>query len=292
MLGSVCGVSNLEAVIKANYLCDELGIDTISTGNIIGFVMECYEKGIIGKDDLDGIEAKWGSEEALIALIEKIGLAEGVGKLLAEGVKKLAEKWNKGAEKFAMHAKGLEQSAYDTRSAPSMALAYATADVGAHHNRAWTIYKDITMGEKWTLEDRVDIVIFHQHVRPMFDALGVCRLPWIELEIPLEFYAKAYTAATGIETTIDELLKRSEGIYNITRAINVRRGIRRKDDYPPDRVFEDPVLKGSRRGNKLSREEYEKLLDLYYEKRGWNKEGVPTEEKLRELGLDFIIGKI
>jgi aldehyde:ferredoxin oxidoreductase len=131
------------------------------------------------------------------------------------------------------------------------------------------------MGANWTLEDKADIVIYHQTVRPLFDMLGVCRLPWIELGFDEKQYAGFYAAVTGVEETFEGLLAKSRAIYDLTRAINVARGATRKDDYPPDRVFDDPMLSGPQKGKHASREDYEKLLDIYYQKRGWDAEGNP-----------------
>ncbi|MEM2136203.1 MAG: aldehyde ferredoxin oxidoreductase family protein, partial [Candidatus Jordarchaeaceae archaeon] len=180
MLGSACGIKDLKTVIKANNLCDDLGIDTISSGNLVGLLMEAYERGILTKEDTGGIELKFGNGEALLKILEMIAKREGMGDIVAEGVMAVTEKWRE-MKPFAIQAKGLEQSAYDTRASPGMALAYATCDVGAHHSRAWVISKDLEMQNKWTAEERVKLVIYHQHIRPLFDCLGVCRLEWIEL---------------------------------------------------------------------------------------------------------------
>lgn len=287
MLGSACGITDLKTVIRANNLCDDLGIDTISSGNLIGLLMEAYEKGIINKEDTGGIELKFGNGEALLKVLGMIARREGIGDIIAGGVKAVTERW-KDTKPLAMQTKGLEQSAYDTRASPGMALAYATCDVGAHHSRAWVISKDLEMQDKWTAEDRARLVIYHQHIRPLFDCLGVCRLEWIELSLDESIYADFYTTVTGIKTTLKELLERSEAIYNLTRAINVVRGISRADDYPPERVFCDPVPSGPLKGKLLQREEYDELLDTYYRLRGWNDKGIPTKETLTRLGLEDV----
>ena len=204
ILGPNCGVSDMAAIIRGNAMCNDLGIDTISAGNLIGFAMEAYERGIITSEDTGGINLRFGNDDAMIALIEMIAKKEGIGAILAEGIRAAVAKWGPETAKFATESKGLEQSAYDTRSSPAMALAYATCDVGAHHNRAWVIASELAAGKDWGDNERADIVIFHQHIRPMFDALGVCRFPWIELEIDPAFYAKWYSATTGIETTIED----------------------------------------------------------------------------------------
>jgi aldehyde:ferredoxin oxidoreductase len=174
--------------------------------------------------------------------------------------------------------KGLEQSAYDARLAISQALGYGTSDIGAHHARAWTIGKEMEMGSKWSLGEKADLVIYHQSVRPLFDMLGVCRLPWIELGFDEQYYMKFYEAVTGGQTSMKDLLARANDLYSVTRFINIARGIDSKQDYPSPRTFEDPVVTGPNAGKKVDKAEYERLLQIYYEKRGWDKSGNPPAE--------------
>ena len=155
LMGSNLGISDIEAVAQANLLADDLGIDTISAGNAIGWAMECYEKGIFTKDDTDGVDLKFGNVEATFDLIGKIARKEGLGALLAEGVKKASRKIGKGTEKFAIHVKGMEQSAYATHNATAMLLAYMTCDVGAHHNRSWAITYDLQVGRDLVVPEKV-----------------------------------------------------------------------------------------------------------------------------------------
>ncbi|MDI6814275.1 MAG: aldehyde ferredoxin oxidoreductase C-terminal domain-containing protein, partial [Desulfitobacteriaceae bacterium] len=188
MIGSNLGLGSIEDVAHANYLCDEWGIDTISAGGVIAWAMECYEKGIFTKADTDGLELKFGNAEAVFKLIEKIAKKEGIGALLADGVKRAAQKVGKGSEKWAIHVKGMEQSAYATHNATAMLLAYMTCDVGAHHNRAWAITYDLQVGRERVAPEKVARVIWLQHFRPMFDVLGGCRLQWVELGIDRNLY--------------------------------------------------------------------------------------------------------
>ncbi|MBC7224723.1 MAG: aldehyde ferredoxin oxidoreductase family protein, partial [Anaerolineae bacterium] len=191
MLGADVGLGDIEDVAYANYLADELGVDTISVGSVIAFTMDCFERGIIGPDDVDGLECRFGNAEAVFTLIQKIARREGVGNLLAEGTKRVAQVWNKGAEDLAVQVKGMEVSAYECHRAPSMLLAYMTCDVGAHHNRAWAITYDIESGRDTIGPDKAERVIFLQHIRPLFDALGACRLQWVELGLDYHLYAPA-----------------------------------------------------------------------------------------------------
>jgi aldehyde:ferredoxin oxidoreductase len=172
MMGSNLGISDIQDVAQANLLCDDWGIDTISAGSAIGWAMECYEKGILTKADTDGLELKFGNVEAMFKLIEKIAKREGFGALLAEGVKRASKKVGKGSDKFAIHVKGMEQSAYATHNATAMLISYMTCDVGAHHNRAWAITYDLQVGRDRVVPDKVARVIWLQNFRPMFDVFG------------------------------------------------------------------------------------------------------------------------
>ncbi len=282
MFGSNIGVQNFSAIIKANQLCDELGIDTITAGNIIGVLMEAQEVGLLSEKDLDGIKLKWGSEETVFEVIQYIAQRKGIGDILSQGSLGIIKKWPQLKPIFSQ-VKGLEQSAYDARIAISMALGYATSDIGAHHTRAWTIAKELEMGMDWPLQKKAELVIYHQTLRPLFDMLGVCRLPWIELGFDENQYAEFYSAVTGLDVTLNHLLERSKDIYDLTRAINMSFGISRKDDYPPERVFTLPMTEGPHAGKILRREDYEEILDIYYEKRGWTKDGLVKEEKIRNF---------
>jgi aldehyde:ferredoxin oxidoreductase len=165
-----------------------------------------------------------------------------------------------------------------------MALAYATSDIGAHHARAWTIAKEVEQGKNWTDEDRVNLVIYHQSLRPLFDMLGVCRLPWIELGLNEEHYAAFYSHVTGRQSTLAELLEKSKGIYDLTRLINTRLGMSRKDDTLPYKVAACPIRAGATAGKFIPQEGFERLLELYYRTRGWNADGVPPAERAEAFG--------
>ncbi len=276
MLGPNVGVSDFAAILKANQLCDELGVDTISTGSLIAVAIEAYQGGLLSLEDVDGQPLRWGDADAVLELIGKIARREGIGDVLARGSFGLIEAYPQ-LQPLCLHVKGLEQSAYDCRSAISMALGYGTSDIGAHHTRAWTIAKELEMGRDWPLDKKADLVIYHQTIRPLFDMLGVCRLPWIELGFDERYYAEMFEIVTGVPTTLDDLLARSKDIYNMTRRIDVGLGIRRKDDYPPPRTFDLPVQSGALAGHVLDRDDYDQILDIYYAKRGWSSDGIPPE---------------
>lgn len=292
MMGSNLGLKSIEEVAKANYLCDYYGLDTISMGSVLAFIMECYQRGLLTEKEL-GLVPKWGDVEAVCKMIRMTASREGFGDLMAEGVKALAERIGKGSKAFAMHVKGLEISAYDHRAATAMALSYATCDIGAHHNRSWAITYDLEVGRDKYTEDKVRKVVYLQHIRPLFDMLGVCRFYWVELGIDPNVYAEAYSAVTGKEFSLDDLLFRSERVWNLTRAIAViRRSIDMKDDMLPERDFSDPVPDGYTRGAKLDKDKFVGMLKTYYAVRGWDEFGRPTSEKLMKLGLEDVARKL
>ncbi len=180
-------------------------------------------------------------------------------------------------DKIILQVKGMEQSAYDSRAALSMALAYATSDIGAHHTRAWTIARELEQGKDWSIEEKVDLVIYHQTLRPLFDMLGVCRLPWIELGLNERHYENFYGYVTGKKITLEELLELSNDIYDLTRLINIRLGVTRKDDSLPYKVHSAPALTGPNAGKVIDVKEFEEALSLYYRKRGWDEDGNPPK---------------
>ena len=163
-----------------------------------------------------------------------------------------------------------------------MALAYATSDIGAHHTRAWTIAREMEEGQAWSDKEKVETVIYHQKLRPLFDMLGVCRLPWIELGLNEKHYEHFYRHVTGNDVTLEQLLERSNDIYDLTRLINARLGVSRKDDSLPYKVHSSPPLTGPNAGKTVDPEYFQKLLSMYYRERGWDDDGLPpagTENK-------------
>jgi aldehyde:ferredoxin oxidoreductase len=282
MLGSNVGIDDFAAILSANQLCDELGLDTISAGNLVGAVIEGYEKGIISLADLGGHEITWGDDDAILNLIRMIANREGIGDIIADGARRIIEKWPE-MDKLILEVKGLEQSAYDSRAGSSMALAYATSDIGAHHTRAWTIAREMEEGQGWSDDERVKTVIYHQTLRPLFDMLGVCRLPWIELGLNERHYENFYKYVTGNKKTLEQLLALSNDIYNMTRLINVKLGVSRKDDSLPYKVHASPPLTGPNAGKVVDKDAFQKLLSLYYRERGWNEEGLPPDGVARKF---------
>lgn len=292
LLGGNLMLDSIEKVAYANYVCDELGLDTISAGNVIAFAMECLEKGVITKEQV-GQELRWGSLDDAVKMMQAIANREGIGDVLAEGVRYAAEKFGGGSEKYAIHVKGLEWSGYEARYAPSMMLAYITCDLGGHHNRAWSITHDVATGRD-SLEGKADKVIELQHVRPMFDNFGVCRLQWVEIGFELDHYIQLIETATGYHYSWEDLMKVSERVWNLTRSFSLREisDFGRKYDYPPARFMEEPMPTGPAKGKYLPREQIDTLLDEYYDKRGWNREGKPKRATLDSLKLGFVADEL
>jgi len=292
LLGGNVALGQIEEVAYANHVADELGLDTISGGNVVAFAIECFEKGLLTEEQI-GKKLAWGDLESVVYLLEKIAKREGIGDLLAEGVKTASQKIGGGSEKFAIHVKGLEWSGYESRWAPAMMISYMTCDVGAHHNRSWAVTYDVAKGRD-SLEGKADKAIELQHIRPLFDALGLCRLQWVEIGFELENYAEIFPLVTGINYSWEDLLKVSERIWNLTRAFSAREipNFGRAWDYPPARFMEEPVPNGPAKGKYIPREGIDYLLDDYYAKRGWTKEGLPTKKKLAELGLSDVAAEL
>ncbi|MCR4426696.1 MAG: aldehyde ferredoxin oxidoreductase family protein [Firmicutes bacterium] len=286
LVGGNCMLGAIEEVAYANYICDELGLDTISGGNVIAFALECAERGILTEERL-GRPVKWGDIDSFEFLAGIIARREGVGDLLAEGVKTASERLGGGSDKFAIHVKGLEWSGYEARWAPAMMLAYMTADIGAHHNRAWAITYDVAKGRD-TLDTKASKVIELQRIRPAFDLIGVCRLQWVEIGFELENYPGMFEAVTGRKVTWNDLYEASDRVWNLTRtrALLEIPGFGRAWDYPPARFYEEPVPTGPSAGKLITREQLDQLLDDYYRLRGWDQDGKPTRDTLEKLGLD------
>ncbi len=291
MLGSNTGIGDLKQVAHLNRLCDDYSLDTISLGNVIGFAMEAAQKKLID------YEISWGDFEGAKALTEDITHRKSpTGSMLAEGVRYASEKIGKGSQDWAMHVKGLEISAYDCHTTPAMALAYGTAAVGAHHKDAWIIGWETDYGRDVYDEKKVDRLIHLQRIRGgMFESFVTCRFPVVELGLKLNWYHKFLKASTGIDMSLDEMYTVADRIYALIRAFWVReyRDLwSSRMDMPPARWFTDPLTQGTFRGTKLDQTGYEKMLQWYYQKRGWDSRGIPTKSTLNKLGLQDVADRL
>jgi aldehyde:ferredoxin oxidoreductase len=291
-MGPYCGVDRLDAIIKGMDLCNYYGIDAISAGVIVGFAMDCYEKGILTEKDFDGIDARFGNHEALVKIIEKMGKREGIGDILAEGVKTAGEKIGRGAEKLAQHIKGVEVTGYDLRCLKTAALGFAVSFRGADHNRHGAYAFDVKgkVNRLVAEKGRGKMVKDMEDVYTLIDSFIVCKFSRGTYYKELEDMTKLYILVTGIEMTPEEMKRSGERINNVARLFNIREGLGRKDDTLPYKVMHLPIPdEGPSKGAYVSQEELDLLLDDYYMARGWTREGIPTVEKLKELGMDDLI---
>ncbi|MCX5822712.1 MAG: aldehyde ferredoxin oxidoreductase family protein [Deltaproteobacteria bacterium] len=307
-LGSLLCIDDLAAIAKGHELCNRYTLDTISTGVAIGFAMECFEKGILTQADTEGIEFTFGNPDAMVKGIEWIAFRkQGLGNLLADGVKAAAAKLGRGSEKFALHIKGQELPMHDPRGKTGQGLSFAVSPTGADHVRAphdtpfqapgpllgriapLGILEPVDAREMGARKAR-NFTYLH-FVWSLYESLGVCNFvagPVLALTLPK--LVEVVQAVMGWETSLWELLKVGERTVNMARVFNLREGFGRKDDTLPDRLFE-PLESGALQGKGIDRREFEELLTLYYEAMGWDpKDGVPTRGRLAELNLFWLDG--
>jgi len=289
-LGPDCGVDRLDGIIEAMRLCNHYGLDGISTGVVIGFAMDLYEHGIITKEQTDGVDLRFGNAEALTQMVKKIALREGwLGDVLAEGSMRAAEKIGKGAEQYACHIKGLELPGYDLRSLKTAALGFSVSFRGGCHLRNGAYSPDVKgKVNRFKIEKgRGKMIMEEGDVYNIIDSLILCKFSRGTYYDGLNDMAKYYTLATGIPISAAELRKAGERIENLARLVNIREGIgTREHDTLPYKIMNVPLPDGGvANGAVVNNEEFQLGLDDYYEVRGWTKEGIPTLEKLNELGL-------
>jgi aldehyde:ferredoxin oxidoreductase len=310
-LSSNCGVSDMEAAIKAITLCNELGTDTMSTGVTISWALECYERGVFTKEDFkcekypEGFEANFGSGEAVVTLVEMIAHRDGtMGDLLAEGVKRASAKVDeeRGTETYqwAMHIKGLELPGYDARSLKTFAGGLATGTRGGCHNRSAAYDPDIKgQVDRFTIDDtRGELARSTEEYAAVYDTLPLCKFirrcftgkadragAWPAI-------AKLINATTGWDFDYDAVDLIGERAHTIKKAFNIREGWTRADDHLPWRWQNEPMKEGASAGYVVTEEELEQLKDMYYEAKGWTEEGLIPKEKLVELGMDDVAEEI
>jgi len=282
MLGPNIGLKSLPQAAVLNRMADEWGLDTISLGSGIGFLMEASEKGLIKE------KIGWGDFEAAQKLVQEIGKGEGTGALVSKGVKAASEVIGKGSHRWAMHVKGLEISAYNCHACPGMALSFGTSPIGASHKDAWIISWEISTDRFSYNKEKVQKLIEFQRLRGgFFESATVCRLPWVEVSFGLHWYPEYLQAITGHRMEWEDLYKIGDRIYHLIRAFWKREipVFGRSWDYPPERWFEEPHSQGKMKGMKIDREKYEEMLSCYYALRGWDENGIPRKETLDAAGL-------
>lgn len=296
--GSKCGIGDLSVIIKANELANRYGLDTISLGDTIAFVMEAFQKGLLKREDTDGLEVVWGNEEALISLIKKVAFREGFGNDLAEGTKRLSEKIGKESEKFALQIKGMEPPAYDVRTAKAFGLGWATATRGADHLAALPNFELLGYAPEKGLEwfgskESVDpfswkgkpqMVYWHENFGAIVDSAEMCKYTCFSAyAVKPDDMSNFLIYATGFDFTPEKLMLIGERIYNLERLFNLREGIGKNEDRLPPRFTDEPLPEGPAKGNYV---EIDKMLPEYYKLRQWDYEtGLPSISLLRKLNL-------
>ena len=305
--GSLCGVSDLKAIARANQICNAYGLDTISAGNSIAFAMECFERGLIGKGDTGGLELRFGDADSMLAVLEMIVERRGLGELLGEGVKRAAEQIGGGAEACAMHVKGQELPMHEPRGKPAGAgLSYAISPTGADHMEmphdpllqrddmpGFVSVRGLGLLEavpQMELSSRKSRLLFYlQTLWGAYNSLGMCDFVGVPFgPFKFEKIVEYVNAVTGWDTSLWEVMKVGERANTMARIFNLREGFTAADDTLPDRFF-SPMEGGNLKGASLDREEFAKAVHAYYEMAGWDPEtGVPTPTKLVELNIEWL----
>ncbi len=292
-LGSQCLNDDMSTLIRANHLCNTLGLDTISAGGVISFAMECFERGLLPQDLLEGRTLAWGDSAAILNLLTDIAYRKGkLGDILAQGVKPASEIIGKAAEAFAVHVKGVEAAEHDPRSGQGWGLGYSTGNAGARHTEGgiWSEFGNLqpSIGVNRTLdrtiiEEKAEHLILYQNmVAAVYNSTGLCY--FVGLIGLTDYVPKFIKSVTGRNIPMEEILRCGERSFNVKRAFNAREGFNRKDDTLPPRFSRDTLKQGASKGLRARSDE---MLDEYYRLRGWDLvSGWPTPEKLTELSLE------
>jgi len=305
--GSGCGLLDPEPIFVANALCNDLGLDTISTGRVIQWAMESVQRGVLTREDCDGLDLRFGNGDAVIEMVKKIGYRQGLGDLLANGVAYAAEQIGQSSERWAVQTRGLEQSCVETRGAYAYALAFAVNPRGPDHLHSEclaefggtpegvALIKRITGDEKYavprTEDKRAEIVRWHEDIYAVSDALGLCAFTTTAAySLPEELIAELLKTATGINLTAEGLLQVGKRIVTLERCFNLRDGLcPAKDDVLPWRIMHEPQPDLPGGGDPMTPERLQRMLSEYYRLHAWDIYGLPTKETLEQLNLAFTL---
>ncbi len=287
MMGANLGIDYLPAIMKENYLCDDLGMDTISAGVAIGFAMECYERGILTEEETGGLDLKFGNYMAAIDLLKLMAHKKGFGAFCAKGVKEMARSLGRGTEEFAMHSKGLEFPAYDPRAGWGSTITYSVTPRGACHRRAWPPAAEIMGGvNPFIVEGKAMIIKRLMNQRCIMHSLLVCDMPGQMMRLKFNDWAKYLNVVTGSNYTGDYLNNCVEIIETLIRRINIREGFTSIDDSLPKRILEECLPDGPAAGKIIGNDNFLKMRTEYYLCRGWDSEGMPTQKIIDEYEYD------
>ena len=290
-LGSMLDNAHKGSIVKANELCDQLGMDTISLGVTLAFAFECFEKGLLSREDT-GRDLAFGDYHAILELIEDTAYRRGFGDRLAEGSARLAAQLGGEAGRFLYAVKALEMPAHSARVLKGMSLGYATSTRGGSHHDTRPTLQYGTEHDNTTTDGKPEFAVHNQHFTAVGDSLTQCRFVSERGFGGMlnEHYPRMINAVTGWDLSLQDVERIGERIWNLERAFNVREGVGRGQDVLPHRVMHEPVPEGMHQGMHCPPEELGGMLDAYYALRGWTRDGVPTPERLRSLELAELVG--
>jgi aldehyde:ferredoxin oxidoreductase len=300
-LGSLCGVNDLKAIAHGNQTCNAYGLDTIGVGTTIAFAMDCYENGVLTDKDTGGIELKFGNAEAMMKMVEMIAKREGIGDVLAEGVKRAAEKFGPGAAEYAMQIKGQELPMHDPRGKVGLGIGYATSPTGADHmhnmHDTELVRVNPTMRELGLLNSipptelspaKVRMFRYMTNLQHLRNSILICAfMPYRPQQL-----VDLVNGATGWNTSVWEIMKVGERALALARLFNAREGFTSADDDLPERLYKG-VSTGPLEGKGIDKEAMQQAIQTYYEMAGWDPErATPTAAKLQELGLSWAVAEL
>ncbi len=294
-LGTMCYNESMESVMLANKLCNDYGLDTISTGVTIAFAMECWERGILTEKDTGDLDLSWGNQEAIVTLVRMMGERKGIGDILADGTNVASQRIGKESAKFALQNKGCEIAGHSARGLKGLSVGYATGTRGGSHHDGRGSLERLGTVDRRVVKGKGEYMARINHMTTFTDSLIACHmLEGVFDPYDVDVLQVGYlNAVTGMDMTAEEGRVVGERIWNLERAINVRRGVNRSKDSLPNRYLLEPIPDGPSKGMYTSQSELDQMLDEYYEFRGWDKKsGIPTKKRLRELGLDDVAQQV
>ena len=294
-MGSNLGNEDLASLVFLNRRLNDLGMDSISTGGVIAYAMESYQHGLIGPADSDGLELTWGNTDAILEIVEKIAARQGLGNVLAEGVRRAAGKIQ-GSEHYALHIKGMEVPTQEVRGLKAWGLAWAVASRGGDHCRAFPVMETTwspqqakaffgseKAADRFAYEGKAAMVKWAEDFGAVIDSLGICKIAYQAMGLTPDLIAKAFQAVTGIEMDGGKILQAGERINNLERLLNLKLGLSPKQDTLPARFTEEPLPEGPSKGETVH---LDRMMGEYYDLRGWDPvSGSPSQTKLKELGI-------